>query len=271
MSVDTVKRDWRFAKLWLLRELSDRRTGTAERQRRIEQICQAALDLDSGPRAAFLAEVCAGDAELRREVESLLAHERSAEQFIEEPALHAAAKTFPEGSLVGARIGPYEIVGTLGAGGMGDVYRAHDSHLGRDVAIKMVPPVFLGDADRLARFDREARVLASLNHPHIGAIYGLERDTDGRRALVLELVEGPTLAEHLRAAHARSGLPTTEALAIASQIANALEAAHAKGIVHRDLKPANIKITRERTGEGARLRAGQVRRTHRCGGASTRR
>jgi hypothetical protein len=216
-----------------------------ERQDRIEQICQSALDLESGPRAAFLAEACAGDAELRREVESLLAHERSAERFIDEPAVHAAAKAFPEGSLVGSRIGPFEIVGTLGAGGMGDVYRAHDAHLGRDVAIKVVPPVFLGDADRLARFDREARVLASLNHPHIGAIYGLERDPDGRRALVLELVEGPTLAEHLRGARARTGpgLPAAEALAIASQIATALEAAHAKGIVHRDLKPANIKIT----------------------------
>jgi Tol biopolymer transport system component len=223
-----------------------REQAPRERQDRIEQICQAALDLDSGPRAAFLAEACAGDAELRREVESLLAHERSAEQFIEEPALHAAAKAFPESGLIGAHIGPYEIVGTLGAGGMGDVYRAHDSHLGRDVAIKVVPPVFLSDADRLARFDREARMLASLNHPHIGAIYGLERDTDGRRALVLELVEGPTLAEHLRGARSRTGagLPTTEALAIASQIATALEAAHAKGIVHRDLKPANIKITR---------------------------
>ncbi|AMY07817.1 Serine/threonine-protein kinase PrkC [Luteitalea pratensis] len=222
-----------------------REHAPSERQGRIEQICQAALDHDAGDRAAFLAEVCAGDVDLQREVESLLAHEQSAAGFIESPALHVAAKVLPERGLVGARIGPYEMIAILGAGGMGDVYRAHDSQLGRDVAIKVLPPAFLNDADRLARFDREARVLASLNHPHISAIYGLEHDAGGRQALVLELVEGPTLAEQLKSARARThvGLPVAEALSIASQIATALETAHAKGIVHRDLKPANVKIT----------------------------
>src|SRR4029450_11669331 len=133
----------------------------------------------------------------------------------------------------------------LGAGGMGEVYRARDRQLGRDVAIKILPPIFLSDSERLARFEREARLLASLNHPNIAAIYAVEPidssvgsgQTD--RALVLELVEGATLAERIE----RGPLPPREALTMATQIAAALEAAHEKGIVHRDLKPANIKIT----------------------------
>ncbi|HEY7191725.1 MAG TPA: protein kinase [Vicinamibacterales bacterium] len=140
---------------------------------------------------------------------------------------------------IGARIGAYEIRGSLGAGGMGEVYRAHDSRLGRDVALKVLPAAFLDSEERRARFEREARVLASLNHPHVGAIYGVEQ-SGPVTALVLELVEGETLAE--RVAHGR-GLPVAQTLAIARQIAEALEAAHDKGIVHRDLKPANIKIT----------------------------
>ena len=135
-------------------------------------------------------------------------------------------------------IGPYEIVAPLGAGGMGEVYRARDHTLGRDVAVKILPPVFASDPDRRARLEREARMLASLNHPHIGAIYGLE-DADDARALVLELVEGETLADRLK----RGPIPVAEALTIAQQIADALEAAHEQGIVHRDLKPGNIKVT----------------------------
>ena len=138
----------------------------------------------------------------------------------------------------GSRLGPYEVLSPLGAGGMGEVYRARDPKLNRDVAIKVLPAAFAADAERLARFQREAQVLASLNHPHIGAIYGLERAGDVE-ALVLELVEGETLAERI----ARGPLPVDEALEIARQIADALEAAHEKGIVHRDLKPANVKIT----------------------------
>src|SRR5258705_6311518 len=130
----------------------------------------------------------------------------------------------------------------LGEGGMGEVYRAHDARLGRDVAIQILPRLFGTEPERLARFEREARMLASLNHPHIGAIYGVE-DADGVRALVLELVEGVTLAELI--ASAVAGLPLDQALRIARQIVEALEAAHEKGIVHRDLKPANIKITPE--------------------------
>ena len=139
----------------------------------------------------------------------------------------------------GTRIGAYEVVALLGTGGMGEVYRAHDSKLRRDVAIKTLPAAVALDPDRLQRFEREAQVLASLNHPHVGAIYGFE-EADGVCALVLELVEGPTLAERLASG---SAIPVNEALAIARQIADALDAAHERGIVHRDLKPANIKVT----------------------------
>ncbi len=142
--------------------------------------------------------------------------------------------------MIGSRLGSYEITAPLGEGGMGVVYRATDSKLKREVAIKVLPEAFAADADRLARFEREAQVLAQLQHPNIASIYGLE-ESSGVRALVMELVEGPTLAERL----ADGPLPLDEALGIARQIAEALEEAHEKGIVHRDLKPANIKVTPE--------------------------
>ncbi len=137
----------------------------------------------------------------------------------------------------GSRLGPYEVTGPLGRGGMGEVYRARDTKLGRDVALKVLPEPFATDPDRLARFQREARVLASLSHPNIGAIHGLE-ESDGVRALVLELVEGPTLADRIT----QGPIPLEEVLSIARQICVALEAAHELGIIHRDLKPANIKM-----------------------------
>src|SRR6202158_2514645 len=133
-------------------------------------------------------------------------------------------------------IAHYRITAKLGEGGMGEVYRAKDTKLGRDVAIKIIPEAFAQDLDRMARFKREAQVLASLNHPNIAAIYGVEE-----RALVMELVEGPTLAERI----AHGPIPIDEALPIAGQIAEALEYAHEKGVIHRDLKPANVKVTPE--------------------------
>ena len=149
-----------------------------------------------------------------------------------------------------ARIGPYEIVGPLGAGGMGEVYRARDTNLGRDVALKILPDAFAGDPDRLMRFEREAKTLASLNHPHIAQIYGFEQGDAstrsgqaGIRALVMELVEGEDLSQHIE----RGAMPLDEALPIARQIAEALDAAHEAGIIHRDLKPANIKLRTDGT------------------------
>src|SRR5512143_358838 len=138
----------------------------------------------------------------------------------------------------GARLGSYEVVAALGAGGMGEVYRARDTRLGRDVALKALPADVARDPERLARFRREAQLLASLNHPRVAAIHGLE-ELDSLPLLVLELVEGEDLAERLK----RGPVPVDEALDIARQVAEALEAAHDKGIVHRDLKPANIKLT----------------------------
>jgi len=150
--------------------------------------------------------------------------------------------------LTGRRFGAYEVQASIGAGGMGEVYRARDTKLGRDVAIKILPATFSSDPDRRARFDREARVLAALNHPHIAAIYGVE-ESGGIRGLVLELVEGDTLAERI----AKGPLSIREALAIAQQIADALDAAHEKGIVHRDLKPANIDRKSTRLNSSHRL------------------
>src|SRR6202795_4522911 len=140
--------------------------------------------------------------------------------------------------LPGTRLGPYEILSGIGAGGMGEVYRAHDARLNRDVALKVIPEAFVSDSDRMARFEREAKLLASLNHPHIAAIFGLE-ESSSTNALVMELVEGPTLADRI----AMGPIPLDEALPIAKQIAEALEYAHDHGVIHRDLKPANIKVT----------------------------
>ena len=139
---------------------------------------------------------------------------------------------------IGYRLGPYEILAAIGAGGMGEVYRGRDTTLGRDVAIKVLPEAFARDAERMARFQREAKFLAALNHPNIASIYGLE-NSDSTRALVMELAEGPTLADRI----ASGPIPIDEALQIAKQIADALEYAHERGIIHRDLKPANLKVT----------------------------
>ncbi|HEY2945725.1 MAG TPA: protein kinase [Vicinamibacteria bacterium] len=201
---------------------------------RIQELFDEALGLDAGARDAFLVAACGGDHALLEEVRSLLAAHAQAGSFIQPPA--AAIPT-------GTRFGSHEVVARLGAGGMGEVYRAHDAKLGRDVAIKILPRQFAADPDRRARLEREARLLATLNHPHIGGIYGLE-DREGSLALLLELVEGETLAERIgRGRPDKPSLKVREALSIARQIADALEAAHDKGIVHRDLKPANIKVT----------------------------
>src|SRR5262245_13785149 len=138
----------------------------------------------------------------------------------------------------GTRIGIFEVVGSLGAGGMGEVYRARDTRLNREVALKILPEAFANDSERLARFDREAQLLASLNHQNIGAIYGLD-EAGGSRFLVLELIDGESLADRLK----RGPLPVPEAIAVARQIVDALEAAHERGIVHRDLKPGNVMLT----------------------------
>jgi serine/threonine protein kinase len=184
---------------------------TAARRDRISDLYHRALERPAEERGAFVEHACAGDEALREEIESLLRHEPGAASFLETPAGQVVASAPPNNVLmVNRQIGPYTIVAPLGAGGMGEVYRARDSKLGRDVAIKILPSHLAADAERRARFAREARVLATLNHPNIGAIYGLE-ESNGVTALVLELIEGPTLADRL----ARGPLPLPTALVIA--------------------------------------------------------
>ena len=202
--------------------------------RRAEDLFHAALERSPGDRRAFVEDACGDDTELRRQIEMLVSTDEQAGSFLERPMLTDVTATLgARASLVGRQFGPYRILSLLGAGGMSEVYRAHDSKLGRDVAIKTLPSEFARDPERLARFRREARTLALLNHPNIAAIYGLE-ETPEVDYLVLELVEGDTL-------HGPLSLAT--ALDCACQVAEALQAAHEHGIIHRDLKPANVKVT----------------------------
>jgi eukaryotic-like serine/threonine-protein kinase len=210
---------------------------------RLKEVFAGARALPASDRQAYLSAACAGSEALRQEVESLLASDERAKSFLESPAVVWGDGTPHPAQLMieGRRLGAYQVQALLGAGGMGEVYRARDTKLQRDVAVKFLPHAFTSDPERLSRFEGEARMLAALNHPNIGAIYGFE-EAEGLRFLVLELVDGPTLADKLADVsrqHGRSrGLPIRDALSIAGQIAAALDVAHEKGIIHRDLKPA---------------------------------
>jgi serine/threonine protein kinase/Tol biopolymer transport system component len=228
---------------------------TPERWKQVEALYHAAYALPAGERPAFLAESCPDDGALRREVESLLNEPDSGDRFLAAPALEMPVNTANDPvPMIGQSLGGYQLQALLGVGGMGEVYRARDTTLARDVAIKILPREFTSDANRLARFAREARMLAAVNHPGICAIYGFEEAVPSGdsgqaafRFLILELVEGETLAAKLEGVSRRQsrpvGLSLDHALRIARQIADALEVAHEKGIVHRDLKPANITVT----------------------------
>ncbi|HEV2351484.1 MAG TPA: protein kinase [Terriglobia bacterium] len=220
----------------------------AERWRQIEKLYHAALELAGSKRAAFLDQACAADHDLRREVDSLLASDAAAGSFIEAPAVAMAAKGLARSpSLLGmgkdrvktgVRISHYLILQKLGSGGMGEVYRARDTKLERDIALKILPQQFAADPERLARFQREARAVAALNHPNIVTIHSVE-EADGVHFLTMELVDGQSLDRLIPA----SGLPFERIVEIASAMTEALAAAHEKGIVHRDLKPANVMLT----------------------------
>jgi serine/threonine protein kinase len=220
----------------------------AERWQKIERLYNSALELEPERREAFLKQACAGDESVRQEVRRLLELQSRAEDFIESPAIEKLAhgiavdssSTNGSLSIIGKSIGRYRVVKQLGIGGMGEVYQAKDQKLGRDVAIKLLPKEFTQDSERISRFRREAKLLASLNHPNIAAIHELE-ESDETHFLVLELVGGETLADQLK----NGPIPVEESLKLALQIAKALEAAHEKGVIHRDLKPANIKVTLE--------------------------
>ena len=228
-----------------------------QRWARVKALFHAAVERPAAERDAFLAAATGGDDALRREVESLLTSDTPDVSLFDRlpivtdsafaeaaPALLALDRdrSFPSALTAGVRWGPYEIVAMLGAGAMGEVYRARDSKLPREVALKVLPARFALDPDRLARFSREAQLLGTLNHSNIAALYGIE-EANGAQALVLELVDGPTLAERIAVAP----MALSEALPIARQMAEALEAAHDKGIIHRDIKPANVKIASDGT------------------------
>ena len=215
---------------------------SADRWERIQALYHGALERPRAQREKFLSKACRGDSELRREVESLLAHESDADSLLDSPVWEEAGdREVPSLARpaipLGATFGMFRIVGLLGSGGMGEVYRATDTSLERDVALKILPPEMAGDPAWRSRFKLEARAAAALSHPNICTVYGVE-EHGGRPFIVMEVVEGETLAAHLE----RGPLLLGQALSLAVQIAGALSEAHGKGVVHRDLKPANIMI-----------------------------
>ena len=215
---------------------------SSDRWQKIEELFQAALKLDQSQRATFLREACSGDEELRLELESLLASDAQANDFIESPAFELAAQTMADAgppSLVGRQLGAYRILAPLGAGGMGEVYKAKDTRLNRIAAIKVLPRHLSKRADLRQRFEREARALASLSHPHICPIHDIGKE-DGIDFLVMEYLEGETLAQRLK----KGPVPLSQALQTAIEIADALDQAHQQGVIHRDLKPGNIMLTK---------------------------
>jgi eukaryotic-like serine/threonine-protein kinase len=213
---------------------------TPERWEQINELYHEAVELDANRQAKFLNQACAGDAALRDEVESLIASHEQAGSFISEPALKVAARVLAEDqatSLVGRRFSHYRIESLLGVGGMGEVYLAEDTSLNRKVALKLLPVQFTNDAERLRRFEREARAASALNHPNILTIHEIGQE-DGHHYTATEFIDGETLREHM----AGTGMKLDESLDVTAQVASALAAAHEAGIVHRDIKPENVML-----------------------------
>jgi eukaryotic-like serine/threonine-protein kinase len=218
----------------------------SERWNQIEDLYHAALEREAGARAAFLFEACAGDEGLRREVASLLAYDGEPASFIEAPVLQVAARELSFATEPGpapAQIGAYEILSPLGRGGMGEVWLAHDTRLGRKAAVKLLPAEFTTDAERVRRFEQEARAASALNHPNILTVYEIG-EVEQRRFIVTEYIEGETLRQRLTNAP-QQRLRLSEALDIAAQVAAALAAAHEAGITHRDIKPENVMVRKD--------------------------
>ncbi|HEV2698951.1 MAG TPA: serine/threonine-protein kinase, partial [Terriglobales bacterium] len=214
---------------------------SSERWERTKEILEQALRIAPEERQAYLDSACRADADLRREVESLIAsHEKAGSRFLGAAAPQVLQLTPPGALPPGTKIGQFEILEQLGAGGMGEVYRARDTRLGRNIAIKILPTAFSADSDRLRRFEQEARSASALNHPNIITIYELGRNGTSHY-IAMELVEGKTLRELLV-----SGMPPIrKAIEIAVQIAEGLARAHEAGVTHRDLKPENLMVSHE--------------------------
>jgi eukaryotic-like serine/threonine-protein kinase len=212
-----------------------------DRWQHIEQLYHSALKQEPSQRAAFLKEACVGDEGLRKEVESLLAHQPQAESFIETRALEEAAQAMVENqgqSLVGQQIGSYKVLSLLGEGGMGEVYLAQDPRLDRTIALKILPAELASDPDRMRRFVREAKAASALKHPNVAHIYEIG-DSAGTNFIAMEYVEGETLAAQING----RPLETAEMVEVGLQVADALDEAHSRGIIHRDIKPGNLMLT----------------------------
>jgi serine/threonine protein kinase len=218
---------------------------SSERWKKLDSLFHEALELRGHVREAYLTKACAGDEKLRREVESLLAYENQAEDFIESPALEVAARMMAErrdqSVAAGQMINQYQIISRLGAGGMGEVYLAEDTRLQRRVALKFLPSLGTQDEAHLRRFELEARAIAALSHPNVCTIHEVIETGEGRHCIVMEYVEGVTLRERM----AGGQLKTREAVEVGIQVASALALAHTAGIVHRDIKPENIMLRRD--------------------------
>ena len=222
----------------------DNRRMTPERWQRVKELFQSALKREPSERAAFLDQACADDEELRNEVESLIGSHEKTGSFIDEPAFETAAQLLVEENLEltpGQRVAHYKILSMLGAGGMGEVYLAQDTKLGREIALKLLPAQFTTDGNRLRRFEQEARVASALNHPNICMIHEIGETEEDRHYIAMEYVDGVTLRQHITEARMQIG----EALDVAMQVGSALAAAHEAGIVHRDIKPENIMLRRD--------------------------
>src|SRR5207244_8810275 len=214
-----------------------------ERYQRIQALLQSALERESDERGAFLNEACAGDDSLRRQVESLLVSHEQAGSFLESPATQVGAPLVTDARpklTAGDALGPYRVLSQIGSGGMGEVYLAQDTRLGRKIALKLLSASFTNNDERVRRFRQEASAASALNHPNILTIHEVGQ-TDSAHFIATEFIDGETLRQRLT----RAQIPLTEAIDITIQIASALSAAHVAGIVHRDIKPENIMIRRD--------------------------
>ncbi len=215
-----------------------------ERWQQASRILETALERNPEQLAAYLDEVCANDDELRREVESLLAASAQAGSLLDSPAMAMAAPLFvtdPVKTVLGQSVGRYKIIAALGTGGMGEVYLAHDTRLGRKIALKLLPTHFTTDKDRLRRFEQEAHAASTLSHPNVCVIYEVGETEEGRHYIAMEYVDGVTLRQHMTEAR----LKLSEVLDVAVQVASGLAAAHEVGVTHRDIKPENIMFRRD--------------------------